>query len=137
MLRNSIVQASWKRLFVCESTQKSQPVSQSLRLILQAHFLLLVVDDFNDTTHDIGEEYNSTKHVTNCHQYFSVAFRVVISITDGSQGRHRVVPTHNESLINRLIFHVELIPEGLFFFIFVVLDDHVPNASTEVGNDDG
>tara|TARA_B110000285_G_C14940669_1_gene521857 strand:+ start:245 stop:625 length:381 start_codon:yes stop_codon:yes gene_type:complete len=112
MLRNSVVQASWKRFFVCKSTQKCQPVPQTLRFILKTHFLLLVVDNFNDTTHNIGEENNSAKHVAYRYEDFSVALGVVVSIADGGKCCHGVVPAHNQSFIDGLAFHVKLIPES-------------------------
>ena len=132
MLGDSVVKTSWKRFFVSKSAQESQPVSQALRFILKTHLLLLVVDNFNNTAHNVGEENHTAKHVTHSNKDFGVALWIVVSVTHSCQRCHGVVPTDDQPVVDILVLHVELVPEGFIFFVFVSFDDHVPDAATEI-----
>ena len=75
---------------------------------------MLIVDDFNNTGHDVREEDHSAKHVDNSHEDFSVADRVVISIANCCEGGHGVVPRDDDLSGDRHFVHFELVVEGGF-----------------------
>ena len=72
MLRNLVVQGSGQWFFVRESREQSEPVPKPLCLVLKTHFLLLVVDDLNDRTHNVREKDNAAEHVADSHENLSI-----------------------------------------------------------------
>jgi deoxyadenosine/deoxycytidine kinase len=88
MLHDSVMKTSFELFFLCESFKENKPCLESLRLVLKRHFLLLIVNDFNNTAHDIGEEHHSTKHITDSQEYLGIANRIVVSISYSCKSSH-------------------------------------------------
>lgn len=111
MLWDLVIKTSWKWFLIGESGQERQPVSQTLCFVLKAHLLLLIVNDFNNTWHNVGKEYNTAKHVTNSHENFNVTNRIIVTISNRRKSGHGVIPTHNNFPVYSHFINLKFIVE--------------------------
>ena len=111
---NIINQRLLNRLIVRESCQLDHPVSQITTLVLYTHLFLIVADDLDEVTHDVGEECYSTKHQNNCKNSFFVTDRKVISVSNSAETCQDIVARDQQ---------LDIFRDGLLSFSFF---DHVP-----------
>lgn len=65
-------------------------------LVDDAHLLLIITDNFDEITHDITEECNTTKHDNNRNNSLHIADREVIAVAHSAQRCQRIVATNDK-----------------------------------------
>jgi len=70
-------------LITCKLPHESDPVQELRGLVNFAHFGLIVGDNFNELTDDVGEKGDSTKHQGDGENNFRVVLGHKVSVTDG------------------------------------------------------
>lgn len=60
------------------------------------HFLFIVADNFNEITHDIWEESDTTKHNDYSYDSFIVANWEVVTISNSTERCQSIVATHDK-----------------------------------------
>lgn len=96
-----------------------------------AHLLFIVADDFDEVTHDITEESNTTKHDYHSNNSLHVAHREVVTITDSTQSCKRIVTTNNK--LENLILFAELVVLDEAVLVFKI-DLRVAKVPPEAAN---
>lgn len=81
LLSNGLLQP-W---VVGKPRELDHPVVKVTALIHSSHFLLVVANDLNEVSHDVGKEGNASQHDQYCDDSLDVADRVVVTISDGTE----------------------------------------------------
>ena len=95
------------------------------------HILLIITDDLNKVTHDVGEEGNTTKHDDHCNYSFSAAHWEIVTITHCTKGSEGIIATNNELVSITLVSKLILGNPGHSSSHFAVVE---PEATNEVSN---
>jgi hypothetical protein len=102
-----------------------------------AHFLLLVLHNLKNVSHNVRKESYTQHHYNNRCDHFNATNGVIVTITNGRKRRKSEITSINQLLrfIMQTIFQN---PSMLIFDIFYcvkVFRDEIPNAPKEISDD--
>jgi len=100
------------------------------------HFLFVVANNFNEVTHNIREESNSTKHDNNSNDSLIVTDWIIISVTHSTKCCKSIVTTDDELMCLVFLVKFVFLDERVRLSVVVNGTEHKPDAADEISDDD-
>lgn len=78
-----LVNQSLRQRLTCEPDQEGHPIREvCILLVFPCDSVVVVLDDFDEGTHNLGEEYDTNKHEYNSHKHFRHTNWVEIAVAN-------------------------------------------------------
>lgn len=131
-----LVQRVWQRLIHCKPCETSQPLVEVFALVDGSHLFLLVSHNFNEGTHDVGEESHTQHHHYHRGYHFKTAYGVEISISNRRErGQRKVATDHNLTrFLSQVVLQIPCLPLPDALFAGKLVRNVEPNAAQEISD---